>query len=261
MTRIEQRFQQLASDGKKGFIPYICAGDPSIQDTEDIVLRLEDAGADIIEIGIPFSDPLADGPANQRAAERALEAGTRLEHVFEAVSNIRQRSEVPIVLFTYINPLYALGFENAADKAASAGADGILLVDLSLEESAPFSATLKDRDLNHIQLITVTSSDERIKKISEHSTGFVYCVSRAGVTGEQSEIQTEATGLLERAHAQTDLPIALGFGISNPEQARAYAELTEAVVVGSFIVNTLHNHPRDQAIAKIKTLIDAVKEV
>lgn len=261
MTRIEQRFQTLAQEGKKGFIPYICAGDPTIADTEDIVLRLEDAGADIIEIGIPFSDPLADGPANQRASERALDGGTRLDDVFGAVARIRERSEIPIVLFTYINPLYSLGFENAADRAATAGADGMLLVDLSLEESEPFSNTLSERGLNHIQLITVTSSNERIKRIAEKSTGFVYCVSRAGVTGEQSEIQVEAKDLLARAHAQTDRPIALGFGISNPEQARAYAELTEAVVVGSFIVNTLHHHPRDEAIAKIKTLIDAVKEI
>lgn len=260
-TRIDQCFADLKAKEKKGFVAYICAGDPTLDDTVDIALRLEDAGVDILELGIPFSDPLADGPANQRAAERALDAGASLDGVFKTVSQIRERSQMPLVFFTYLNPLYALGFDQAAKRAAEVGVDGALIVDLAIEESDPYRAALDANHINPINLITPTTSEERIGMIAEKSSGFIYAVSRAGVTGEQSELQSEASELLDRAHRQTDLPIALGFGISSPEQARAYAEMTEAVVVGSYIVNTFHQETRDEASRRVKALVDAVKEV
>ena len=260
MTRIQRCFDTLREQGRKGFVSYICAGDPTMDDTLDIALRLEDAGTDILEIGIPFSDPLADGPANQRAAERALAAGATLDGVFEVVETIRSRSEMPLVLFTYLNPLYAIGFEHAAERAARIGVDGVLLVDLAVEEAPPFHAALSAQGLDAINLITPTTSEERIRMIAATSSGFLYAVSRAGVTGEQSELQAEAADLLARAHRASDLPVALGFGVSTAEQARAYADMTEAVVVGSFIVNSFHEHPRDEATRRVRALIDAVKE-
>ena len=264
-TRIEQRFEDLNAAGQSGFIAYITAGDPSLLVTEDVVLRLEDAGTDVIELGVPFSDPLADGPANQRAAERALAAGTTLPQVLDSVARLRERTEIPLIIYSYMNPLVAPGFENTVAQIRAAGIDGILMVDLSVEESAPYARPLTDAGLNIIYLVTPTTPDDRIKMISDQSSGFVYCVSRTGVTGAQAELQKDALTLLDRVHAQSDLPVALGFGVSTPDQARAYAEITEAVVVGSYIVNAYHEagdsaEGRAKATHTVKRLIDAVKQ-
>lgn len=264
MSRIDQRFEALRARGEKGFVAYITAGDPDIEATVERVKLLEAAGADVIELGIPFSDPLADGTANQRAAERALKAGTKLEHVLQAVRTIRETSEIPLVFFSYLNPLFAQGFEKAAQKAAEAGVDGMLLVDMCLEESEPFCATLKENGLDYVVLVTPTTPEDRVEKLVKNGSGFVYCVSRAGVTGEQAELQKDAQAVLERTARHSTLPRALGFGVSTPDQARQYATMSEAVVVGSFLVSTFHeagNTPegRAQAMKKITPLIEAVK--
>lgn len=266
MSRIEERFAGLRARNQKGFVAYITAGDPDIGATIERVKLLEAAGADVIELGIPFSDPLADGTANQRAAERALQAGTRLDHVLEAVRTIRESSEIPLVFFSYLNPLFARGFEKTARQAAAAGVDGMLLVDMCLEESAPFCHTLQQEGLDHVVLVTPTTPEDRVEQLVRGGAGFVYCVSRAGVTGEQAELQKDAQSVLERTARHTTLPRALGFGVSTPAQAGQYAAMSEAVIVGSFLVNTFHeagNTPegRTRAMAKITPLIDAVKGV
>jgi len=265
-TRISKRFDALRKDGKKGFIAYITAGDPGLKQTVDIVRRLEDAGADLIELGVPFSDPLADGPANQLAAERALSAGTSMKGILDAVNEIREKSEIPLLFFSYMNPLYAHGFEKTIKRAAKAGIDGVLMVDISMEESGPYSDILEANNLDHVPLVTPTTPDQRMKQIVRTASGFVYAVSRTGVTGEQTELQKDASAVLRKANRHSTLPVALGFGISTPKQARSYAELTDAVVVGSHIVTTFFkagNSARGRAAAtrEIKKLIDAVKQV
>lgn len=263
-SRIDQRFEALRAKGEKGFVAYITAGDPNIAATVERVKLLEAAGADVIELGIPFSDPLADGTANQRAAERALRAGTKLDHVIEAVRTIRQTSEIPLIFFSYLNPLFARGFEKTCAQAAEAGVDGLLLVDMCLEESEPFCGVLQHEGLDHVVLVTPTTPEDRVEQLVRRGSGFVYCVSRAGVTGEQAELQKDAQSVLERTARHSSLPRALGFGVSTPGQARQYAAMSEAVVVGSFLVNTFHEagdtpEGRAAAMAKISPLIEAVK--
>ena len=265
-TRVDTRFAQLKAEGKKGFVAYITAGDPNLAATEDIVYRLEDAGTVVIELGVPFSDPLADGAANQRAAERGLASGTSLRSILAMVKRIRERSEIPLVLYSYLNPIYAYGVERCFKAVSRAGFDGCLLVDLSMEEATPYVAGMNDAGLNCINLVTPTTPEDRIPVIAKQSSGFIYVVSREGVTGEQSQLQNQALPLLRRTHKHTSLPVALGFGVSTPEQARTYAEITDAVVVGSYIVNAYHEagdsaDGRAKATRKIKRLIKAVKDV
>jgi len=264
-TRIDQRFADLRAKNETAFIPYITAGDPNLESTLERVKLLEAAGADIIELGIPFSEPLADGVANQRAAERALSAGTTFSGILDTVRAIRETSEIPLLFFSYLNPLFVRGFEESVKQAAEAGVDGMLLVDLSLEESAPFSKALAEVGLNHVPLVTPTTPEDRVEGLLKSAGGFVYCVSRAGVTGEQSELQKEAQAVLDRARRHTELPVALGFGVSSEDQAKAYAGMSDGVVVGSYIVNTFHEagdtpEGRAEAMKKISPLIQAVKE-
>jgi tryptophan synthase alpha chain len=263
-TRIDRCFESLRARGEKGFIAYITAGDPDLDATLERVKLLEAMGVDLIELGVPFSEPLADGEANQRAAERALAAGTTFEGILETVRKIRTFSDIPLLFFSYLNPLFVRGFETSAAMAKAAGVDGMLLVDLSLEESAPYTEALEKEGLNHVVLITPTTPDDRMAGLLKSASGFVYCVSRAGVTGEQTELQKEAASVLARAGRYTDLPLALGFGVSTPGQAAAYAEMCDAVVVGSSIVTTFHkagNTPegRQSAADKISKLVQAVK--
>ncbi len=261
MTRIDQKFAELKSRGEKGFIAYITAGDPSLKGTEDIVLRLEDAGVDIIELGVPFSDPLADGPVNQASAARALEAGTTIHGVFDSVARIRRRSKIPLMCYAYANHIYSLGTEAIAKRAAGSGLDGFLVLDLPVEESAEAEAIFKRHELNNICLVTPTTPDPRISKIVRHATGFVYCVSREGVTGMQKKLSDGALGLIQRIKARTTLPVALGFGISTPDVARTAATVADAIVVGSAIVDRFHRESRAVAARWISTLVNAVKEV
>src|SRR5438093_7768935 len=221
MTRIEKRFAQLKSEGRKAFIPYITAGDPTLDLTEQLVLALDKAGADVIELGVPFSDPIADGPVIQRATERGLKAGVTLSKVLDLARNIRRKSEVPLVLFSYYNPLLNHGIEKLARDAAAAGFDGVLATDLTVEESGAFVRAMHSAGLNTVFLVAPTSSPERMKKIAEASTGFLYAVSRTGVTGEQQELATGLKQFLETLRMHTRMPIAVGLGISRPEHVQA----------------------------------------
>jgi tryptophan synthase alpha chain len=232
----------------------------------DIVLRLEDAGVDLVELGLPFSDPLADGRVNQEAATRALEAGATFDGVMECVAKIRQRSGIPMIFYAYMNPLLARGFDTSISEAARAGIDGFLLLDLPFEEAGPYRKALKENNLNAIQLVTPTTPDARIEKIVKRANGFVYCVSREGVTGVRDRIAEGAGPLVRRIKERTDYPVALGFGIGTPEQARDAARMADAVVVGSAIVNRFHHNPhtpegRMKAAAFVKQMVDAVKTV
>jgi tryptophan synthase alpha chain len=265
-TRVDRRFARLKKAGEKGFIAYLGAGDPTLEDTVDIVLRLEDAGVDLMELGLPFSDPLADGRVNQEAATRALEAGATFDGVMECIANIRARSEMPMIFYAYMNPLLARGFEQSMAAAAAAGIDGFLLLDLPFEEAGPYRKALRQNDLNAIQLVTPTTPDARIEKIVKRASGFIYCVSREGVTGVRDRLAEGAGELVQRIKDRTDYPVALGFGIGTPDQARDAAQVADAVVVGSAIVNRFHDNPhtpegRADAAAFVKQMVDAVKTV
>lgn len=263
-TRIDQRFAALAGAGKKGFIAYITAGDPSLEASEDFVLRLADAGVDIVELGIPFSDPLADGRVNQESAARALAADATPGRVLELIARIRKRSEIPMMGYTYMNPIHARGANRFMREAAAAGLDGLLLLDLPVEEAGPYRTHLTRNRLNHIALVTPTTPDERIARIVKSATGFVYCVSREGVTGAQDRLSPASLALVRRTKTFTRLPVALGFGISTPDLARTAAQAADAVVVGSAIVARHYAAPHTpegrQSVADwVRTMVHAVK--
>lgn len=263
-TRVDLKFAVLKKQGRKGFIAYIGAGDPTLDETVDIVLRLEDAGVDVIELGLPFSDPLADGRVNQDAATRALAAGATFDGVMNMVSKIRERSQIPMIFYAYLNTLYARGFEKAMNDAASAGIDGFLILDMPREEAGPYRRCISTSGLNNISLITPTTPEERIKQIVKDANGFVYCVSREGVTGVRDSIAEGARGLVGKIKQHTKLPVALGFGIGTPQQAAEAASFADAVVVGSAIVNKFHHNPhtaegRADAAKFVAEMVRAVK--
>jgi tryptophan synthase alpha chain len=232
-NRIDQCFAALRQRNEKAFIAYICAGDPSLTRTVDLALALEKSGVDILELGVPFSDPLADGLVNQLAAQRALEAGATVAGVLDCVREIRRRSQMPIVLYTYLNPIFQFGFERFHREAADAGIDGLLLLDLPPEEDQPSKGPL------HVRLIAPTTPEERIKSICAKAAGFIYYVSREGVTGVQSSVAASLGEHVAQIRRFTQLPIAVGFGISTPEQAREVAQGADGVVVGSAIVQKI----------------------
>lgn len=247
MTRIQKTFNQLRRNEKKAFIPYITLGDPDLGSTRQIILELEKAGADIIELGVPFSDPLADGPVIQRAFERALRNRFTLKQGLGLISGLRKETELPFVLFSYYNPLFAYGFDLLARDAKASGIDGFLITDLSVEEAERPLAILKKSELDSIFLAAPTSTEERIQKIAAFSSGFVYAVSRTGVTGAQKSVSEEVAPLISRIRQHTGLPIAVGFGISNPEQVHEVCLQADGAVVGSAIVRCIEenlNHPR-----------------
>lgn len=265
-TRISKRFSELAAKKQKGFVAYICAGDPTLRETVDLVLSLEDAGADFVELGIPFSDPLADGPTNQAAAARALEAGATVDGVLACVADIRRASDIPLLFMTYLNPLHAYGLSRVTRAASDAGADGFLMLDLPSEESREFVGHLQQNHLDNICLVAPTSTEERIGKIVKHGSGFVYCVSREGVTGKMDGITTASTALVRRTRKHTALPVALGFGIATPAQARAAARDADAIIVGSAIVKAYHEAPstragRKKVAAWVRSLIEAARSI
>jgi tryptophan synthase alpha chain len=237
VNRIDQKFAALRAAGSKAFIAYICAGDPGMEATRQLALRLEHAGVDILELGVPFSDPLADGIVNQLAAQRALEAGATPYAVLDCVRQIRRDSQIPIVLYTYLNPLIALGFEKFHRDAEAAGVDGFLILDLPPDEDAPELANVGN--IRRIRLIAPTTPDERIARITAGADGFIYYVSREGVTGEQASVAESLGSRVESIRRATSLPIAVGFGVSNPGQARQVAGLADGVVVGSAIVKRI----------------------
>src|SRR5712671_3430092 len=238
-TRISKRFAELRDSGELGIVAYITAGDPSLDATPKFVLALAEAGTDVIELGVPFSDPLADGPTIQRASERALKSGTTLTAVIDLVRCIRQSSQVPLVLFSYYNPILQMGLERFASAAASAGADGVLATDLTPEESEDYRRILAAHHLDTIFLGAPTSTDERLAKIAACSSGFLYLISRTGVTGAKDAFPDDLPALLRRARAVTQLPLAVGFGISLPGHVSVLGGLADAAVVGSALVSEI----------------------
>ncbi|MGC2233554.1 MAG: tryptophan synthase subunit alpha [Candidatus Acidiferrum sp.] len=240
-TRISKRFAALRESGELGIVAYITAGDPTLTATHKFVLALAEAGADLIELGIPFSDPLADGPTIQRASERALKSHTTLAQVIDLVREIRKSSEVPLVLFSYYNPVLQMGLEKFASSSAIAGADGVLITDLTPEESGDHRRILAAHHLDTIFLGAPTSTDERLAKIASVSTGFLYLISRTGVTGAKDALPDDLPALLRRARKVTNLPIAVGFGISLPGHVSVLGGLADAAVVGSALVSEIEN--------------------
>ena len=236
MGRIEDAFTKLKQEGRKGFIPFITAGDPDLTITEQILIELAHADATVIELGVPFSDPMADGPVIQRASERALKNSFGLDDLLAMVARARTQIDTPIILFSYFNPLLQFGVTRLAQTAKASGIDGVLVTDMTPEESGETEAELRAHDLDMIFLIAPTSTDERLKLVAKHASGFVYAVSRAGVTGTRETVSAEAEKLVTRMREFTSLPIAVGFGISTVEQVKDVQRYADAVVVGSAIV-------------------------
>lgn len=239
MSRIRETFASLKRAGRGGFIPFITAGDPDLATTERLLIELAAAGADIIELGVPFSDPVADGETIQRASERALREGITVSDVLSCVSHAKQRIDVPIVLFSYFNPLLNFGRDRLANDAKEAGVDAVLVTDLIPEEAEGWTETLIQFDLDPTFLATPTTSDQRLKQIARQARGFIYAVSRAGVTGARDEMTRDAEALVKRVRSVSDLPVAVGFGISTPEQVRQVWGFADAAVVGSAIVSQI----------------------
>ena len=236
MGRIDDAFNDLSRRGGKGFIPFITAGDPDLGVTREILIEFAQAGTTVIELGVPFSDPMADGPVIQRASERALKHDVGLGDILGVVADVRRTMQTPIILFSYYNPLLQFGLERLAAEANVAGVDGVLVTDLSPEEAGEFETELRANDLDMIFLIAPTSTDERLKLVAQHARGFIYAVSRAGVTGVRTSVSAEAERLVNRMRKFSSLPIAVGFGISNADQAQDVHRYADAVVVGSAIV-------------------------
>jgi tryptophan synthase alpha chain len=264
MNRIVERFARLKREGKKGFVVYIGAGDPNLEATRQLGLTFDKAGVDVFELGVPFSDPLADGLVNQLAAQRGLESGTTPKKVLDAVAEIRKESQIPVVLYIYFNLIHKVGMERFIAEATRAGVDGLLVLDLPPEESENYEALMRKAGLCNIYLVAPTTPDERIELIVKRGAGFIYYISREGVTGMQQTVSQNIASMTSKIRAHTDLPIAVGFGISNPEQAKTVAQHAEAIVVGSAVVNQIAQHGKDNDLVTrvgefVKTLVSAVK--
>jgi tryptophan synthase alpha chain len=235
-SRLTGTFDALRARGAKGLVAYVTAGDPDLPRSAQIIRAIARAGADVIEVGVPFSDPLADGPVIQRATERALKAGTTLNGVLDMIASLRGEVTAPLVLFSYVNPILRLGLESFVDRAAAAGVDGVLLLDLPIEESGEVHAALSRRGLDQIFLVSPTTTDARLADAARLGSGFLYAISRLGVTGARDAVAASAEPLAARIRAATRLPLALGFGISRPEHVRQVWQYADAAVVGSAIV-------------------------
>jgi len=246
-TRIARRWQDLKKNNDKALIAFVMAGDPDLPKTAEIVLALTDAGVDIVELGVPFSEPIADGPVIQRAGDRAIRQGAYLPAILDLVTEIRRKSEVPLLLMSYLNPILRYRLERFCDDAVASGADSVLVTDLSVEEADPFVAVMRRKGLDTVFLAAPTSTDARLQRVVEYSTGFVYAVSRAGTTGVRDSLSSAIGPLLERLRAITALPIAAGFGISRPEHLTQLAPLADGVVVGSALVKVIEEHPDNPA--------------
>jgi len=265
-NRIDQRFASLAKEGKAAFVAYICAGDPDLDRSLAIMHGLERAGADVIELGVPFSDPMADGIVNQMAAHRALEAGATTRGVLDLIRRFREDSELPLVVFTYLNPIYTYGFSQFHHDAAEAGADGILLLDLPPDETGRNEELTDTGELHHIRLIAPTTPDDRIPQLAAASEGFLYYVSREGVTGEQTSLAEGIAANVSKIKESTTVPVVVGFGISQPEQSAEVARSADGVVVGSAIVRRIEEHGAAEDLperieAFVKPLVEAAKSV
>jgi len=266
MNRIVAKFAELKAAGQKGFVVYIGAGDPNLEATRELALAFGQAGVDVLELGVPFSDPLADGLVNQLAAQRGLESGATPPKVLETIAAIRQDSQVPIVLYIYFNLIHKVGLGTFIADAAQAGVDGLLVLDLPPEESDDYEALMQRYGLCNIYLVAPTTPEDRMALIVKRGSGFIYYISREGVTGMQTQVASNLAAQVAKIRAHTALPIAVGFGISNPEQARLVAREGDACVVGSAIVNQIAEHGRSpELVAKVgafvKSLAVAVKSV
>ena len=236
MSRIAARFARCQVEGRKGFIPFITAGDPDLETTRALIVELARVGATLIELGVPFSDPMADGPVIQRSSERALVNNSGLEEIFQTAAQARQETDTPLVLFSYFNPLLQFGIQRVAEEAKRAGIDGVLVTDLTPEESGEFASVLRAHELDLIFLVAPTSTDARLQMVAERASGFIYAVSRAGVTGARESTSEAAEKLVNRVREFSNLPVAVGFGISTAEQVADVWRYADAAVVGSAIV-------------------------
>ena len=254
MGRIGTRFEKRRAEARPAFVAFLTAGDPSLDRTVETALDLDRAGVDVLELGVPFSDPLADGPVIQRASERALARGVTLARVLETVGRIRERSALPLLLFSYYNPLLQHGLQSLARDAKAAGVDGVLVTDLPPEEAGEWLAAARASELDTVFLASPTSPPERLRRVAEASRGFVYAISRTGVTGEREALSEDARPLVERLRALTRVPVALGFGLSTPEQVREAAAVADGVVVGSALVRFLEEHPGGDLGARVRWL-------
>lgn len=248
-NRIDSTFSRLRENGQKAFIAYVAAGDPNFETSLEIIKTLADSGADIIELGLPFSDPLADGIVNQLAADRAIKAGMTTARAIELIRRFRETHETPVVLFTYLNPIFTYGFEKFHHDAAAAGADGILLLDLPPDEAALNEDMSVGAGLKHIRIIAPTTPPERMKTLAQSSEGFIYLLSRTGVTGAHSTLSTNLEALVNAVREHTDTPVCIGFGITTPDQAAAVAAVADGVIVGSAIVKQVELNLENPAAA------------
>jgi tryptophan synthase alpha chain len=261
MNRIEAQFARLKAAGKKGFIVYIGAGDPNLDATRRLALAFGRAGVDVLELGVPFSDPLADGLVNQLAAQRGLEAGATPPRILETVAAIRRDAQTPIVLYIYFNLIHKAGMEKFIADAAQAGVDGLLVLDLPPEESDNYEALMRRHGLCNIYLVAPTTPEERMAYIVQRGRGFIYYISREGVTGMQSQVATNLAAQVAKIRAHTALPIAVGFGISNPDQARLVASQADACVVGSAVVNQIAAHGHSpELVATVEAFVGAMTQ-
>jgi tryptophan synthase alpha chain len=260
MSRLTRRLTALKKNKTKALVTFITAGDPDLATTEEMIHLLEGAGADIIELGVPFSDPMADGPTIQLSSERALAAGTTLTGILETVRTVRSSSTVPIILMGYLNPIHAYGYERFCRDAALAGVDGVLLVDMPPEESDDFLKSAGVHGLNVIFLLTPTSDSSRIATVNRLGKGFIYYVTVTGVTGARQEISETLAAELSRIKAGVELPIMAGFGISTPEQAASVAALADGVVVGSAIVKLFQQYTGTKLRAELKRFVSELKQ-
>lgn len=248
MGRIEDRFTQLRNDGRTGLVTYVTAGDPDLQRSADIIRRLDQAGADVLEIGVPFSDPLADGPVIQRATERALASGVTLSQVLGMLKTLRPSIAAPIVIFSYANPILRMGLDRFVTEAKAAGIDGVLTLDMPPEEGEVFRETFARAGIDTIFLLSPTTTVERIRRAAALGSGFLYGISRLGVTGMRDSVDASARELAMRVKAETAMPLALGFGISRPEHVRSIGQFADAAVVGSALVNVIAEHGRSPGL-------------
>jgi len=266
MNRIVAKFDHLKAAGKKALIVYIGAGDPDLAATYDLALAFDRAGVDVLELGVPFSDPLADGLVNQLAAQRGLEAGTTPPKLLATVAKLREHTQIPIVFYIYFNLIHKVGLAKFIDQAAAAGVDGLLVLDLPPEESENYEGLMKKAGLCHIYLVAPTTPEDRIETIVKRGSGFIYYISREGVTGMQTQVASNLPAQVARLRAHTTLPIAVGFGISNPAQAQAVAQEADGCVVGSAVVNQIAEFGKSPDLAVrlgafVKSLADAVKSI
>jgi tryptophan synthase alpha chain len=258
VNRIDKVFGQLRQEGKKVLIPYVSCGDPHLKFTEELVLGLAENGADLIELGVPYSDPVADGPTIQKASTRALAEGVTLEKIFSLVERLREKTSIPLIMMTYYNPVYVKGVENFLKRAGEAGIDGLIIPDLPVEESENLKDVAENYGLNLIFLVAPTSTPERIKKIVNMARGFIYCVSVTGITGARKELGGELASFLKVVQAHTSLPLAVGFGISGPDMARKAAGLADGIIVGSALIERIEKNIEHNGFNYGKALEEAI---